>query len=786
MFELIKNHQLDIMLSLCAVCFTMAVLLLITRFLPRKQKWILIAMEITATLLLGFDRLAYIYSGDTSAIGYIMVRLSNFFVFFLTSAIILVFNSYLSDLLVRDAKVTSLPRRLIFSGIVSLIGMLLSVITVFTGLYYYFDEQNQYHRGFGFLICYIIPVFCPLVQFSAIYKYRHKFSRFIYTALVLYIFVPIIVGIIQIFTYGISIVNMTMVLVSVFLYIFTYLDINDDVVKAHNLEMEALKEEHKSMQRLFSQTAKALVNAQEKRSDYFQGFSQKTAEYAFMIAKEYGKTSEECDIIYYSALLHNAGCDSIPDSLIGKEENLTEEEVKILKELPLVSSDILSNIKEFPYLSQSARYINERYDGKGFPEGLKGKAIPEISRIIAVARAYVSMINKKNYVNHLTNAIIREALIKESGNSLDPVFTNILVHIIDTKINDASENTSAHKNSELNCSRYRDAITEGIPVIQNFTEITFNCSPKACENGFSAPSIIIFDSYDKQVHHNQKTIESNNYVEYGEAWFDGHIISTSARNMEVQVRENENPQTDKESYIIRSVRYEDHLLITLTSQTKVVEVTVALMNISKAAYIALTGENCLIKDIKTEVSEIQATENTIPRIAELISYINHIESDIPNVQVNSTRQEYTKGIEIKNHLKIRFHTKSLPEANLIWHCPYIVLYYSDDEKVGGENYREYALIKLNGEDNGSNDYAKNTFSLRKENTFNSWTEWKEENKSGFESVIEFSRKGNKVTLKTINLGLSIKNVTEVLDDKGRIFVALTGDRCALTDIRLVF
>ncbi|MBQ9909025.1 MAG: diguanylate cyclase [Treponema sp.] len=785
MYTFIRNYQLDIMLALCAVSLTMTVLLLITRFLPQKRKWILISMELMATLLLGFDRFAYIYSGDTSSTGYVMVRLSNFMVFFLTSAIVFGFNIYLSDLMLRESIAPVLPKRLKFVGFMSIIGMLLAILTVFTGFYYYFDEKNVYHRGAGFLACYVIPVGCPLLQFSSIYKFRKKFSRFIFIALILYIFVPILTGITQIFAYGISIVNMAMVLVSVSLYIFTYLDINDDVEKAHNMEMEALKQEQNSMKRLFSQTAKAFSTALEKRDESLEGFSQKVADYAFQIAKECGKSDEECEKAYYAALLHRAGIESLPDSLIKKDGDFTDEEEKLIQNIPLESSEILSVIKEFPFLSESIRHIHERFDGKGIPDRLKGPKIPETSRIIAVAEAYVSMTSIKNSRFKPTNAVIREEFVKEAGSKYDPVFSNMMVHLMDTKTNEKSEETVAQLETELTCGQYRDCVSEGIPVLQNHSEISFSATATEAENGFSAPSIILFDSYDRQVHHNQQAIEANHYVEYGEIWFDGHIISTSARNMEVQVTDREVPLEDKKLHKIKSARFEDHLLINLETFSKSIEVIVALPNISKSAYIAITGENCRITGIKTEVSDIEVKENEIKRIASQISYIDHMETDIPNVQINSPRQAYTQGIEIKSRLKLLFHTMSLPEANLIWHCPYIVLYHSEDGSIGGKDYREYALIKLNGEDNGSNSFAENTFSMKKDNFFESWDKWNQENKAGFECSIEFVKKGNKVTLTTSNLGISIKNVTEIFQNKGPVFAAITGDRCAITDIRTI-
>ena len=275
MFELIRTYRLDIMLALCAVCMTIAALLLFTRFLSKRRKWVMINMEVTATLLLAFDRLAYVYSGDVSRIGWIMVRISHCMVLFLTSGIVFAFNLFLIDLLTADdTKIReSAPTRLKAVAVISSMGMLLAVISAFTGLYYYFDEYNKYHRGAGFLISYVIPVICPLIQYSVIRQYRDRLSKFIKIALTLYIFVPIVVGIIQIFTYGLSIVNMAMVLVSVSLYIFTYLDINDTVVRAHAIELQNLEEEQKGMRRLFDQTANAFVESVERRDSFLEGHS---------------------------------------------------------------------------------------------------------------------------------------------------------------------------------------------------------------------------------------------------------------------------------------------------------------------------------------------------------------------------------------------------------------------------------------------------------------------------------------------------------------------------------
>ncbi|WP_294430091.1 HD domain-containing phosphohydrolase [uncultured Treponema sp.] len=785
MYDFIYDNQLNMMLFLCAISTTMALMLFITQFLPKKRKYILIGMEVIATILLGFDRLAYIYSGDMTPFGYIMTRLSNFVVFFMTSGIVFCFNLYVADLIGSRATTGWISKRLRFVTIASSIGMLLSILTVFTGLYYSFDAQNVYHRGRFFLIAYIIPVICPIVQFTVIHKYKKLFSHFIYIALCLYIFVPIIVGIIQIFTYGLSIVNMAMILVSVSLYIFTYLDINDEVQKAHNMEMEILQKEQKSMKSLFSQTAIAFSEALEKRSDLLKGNSQRTAQVALKIAKKCGKSDEICREAYNTALFHNAGICTIPDSLLCREENLTEAEEKLIKNLPQEGAEILSNIEAVPYLSQNLRHLHERYDGKGLPERLKGEEIPEAARIVAVAEEYVAVTSRNKSRNPVPKALVREEFVKEAGLRFDPNFSMAMVHLMDIESNEQTDNYTEFLESELSCREYREHVSSGFEVLKNFTEVSFNFASTAQENEFSAPSIIIYDSFDRKVHKTQKSIDTYHYLEYGEVWFDGHTISTSARNIESKVSEKETPDSEDSAYTLSVARYGDHLLLKTESPTKKAQVIVALPDVSKSAYIALSAENGQLSDIKITHKDEKLNEESIPRIAEQISYINHIESDLPNLQINGPRSSYTEGVKIEDRMKLSFHTMSLPEANLVWHCPYIVIYHSKDGKIDGEDYREYAFIKLNGEDNGSNEFAVNTFQMKRNESFVSWNKWKEENKKGLECRIDFSKKGNTITLSTENLGISIKNTCKIFENKEDIYAALTGDQCAITDIRIL-
>ena len=346
-------------------------------------------------------------------------------------------------------------------------------------------------------------------------------------------------------------------------------------------------------------------------------------------------------------------------------------------------------------------------------------------------------------------------------------------------------NDASSIESEITCKDYRENVTCGIHVTENEKVIHFFCGKMPSkENACSAPSIILFDSYDKHVHDNDKAIKAYGYLEYGEAWFDGNYVSTSARNMEVKVREDSlDPSLKENEYRITAKRYEDHVSIIMSDHVRTVDIIMALPYNSKAAYIGLTGENCKIRDITVEKTGKKTAEGEIREIVSKISYINRLESDLKNVQIDRFRSASTSAIPVKDEALIEFHSMSLPSATLVWHCPYVVIFSSKDGRVDGEDYREYALIKLNGEIDGDDALARNQFYMKKTDDFPGWDSWKEKNKKGMEYSISLRKRGNKVVLNATNLGVEVRNTTVLPSDEA-VYAALTGDEIAITDIRI--
>ena len=197
-----------------------------------------------------------------------------------------------------------------------------------------------------------------------------------------------------------------------------------------NLRKEVARQTER-IQRLSLQLTQVLVNTIEKRNQSIKGHSARVADYAWEIAHRLGKPMEEQENIYYMGLLHAIGKIGVPDAIINKEDALTEAEEEIMQQTTVLGGEILKDVTELPNIWQGAKYHKENYDGSGYPDGLKGKAIPEAARIIAVACGYDVLTSK---AKHLSQAEVRSQLEAESGRKYDPELAGIMLEIMDEDV----------------------------------------------------------------------------------------------------------------------------------------------------------------------------------------------------------------------------------------------------------------------------------------------------------------------------------------------------------------
>ncbi|MBR3033163.1 MAG: HD domain-containing protein [Clostridiales bacterium] len=160
------------------------------------------------------------------------------------------------------------------------------------------------------------------------------------------------------------------------------------------------------------------------------------------MAQRVGYSEYRQEEIYMMGLLHDVGKIGIPNAIINKESKLTDEEFAIIKKHPGMGAQILENIKEDPELTIAARFHHERFDGRGYPEGISGFDIPETARIIAVADAYDAMSSDRSYRKRLSVEQIISQLTEGKGSQFDPKFADVMISII------KEESDVKHKENE--------------------------------------------------------------------------------------------------------------------------------------------------------------------------------------------------------------------------------------------------------------------------------------------------------------------------------------------------
>ncbi|MBQ3789742.1 MAG: diguanylate cyclase [Lachnospiraceae bacterium] len=201
-------------------------------------------------------------------------------------------------------------------------------------------------------------------------------------------------------------------------------DVNSDYIKK-------LDEKTSQIQRMTFQTIETIANTIDAKDEYTKGHSRRVSDYSAEIARELGMEEEEIERIRYIALLHDIGKIGVPDAVLNKPGRLTEAEYELMKRHTTIGGDILKDVGMMPDLDVGAKYHHERYDGKGYPNGLKGEEIPMIARIICMADSYDAMTSNRIYRKHLNHHVVIDELRRCRGTQFDPDVTDAFLRFLD-------------------------------------------------------------------------------------------------------------------------------------------------------------------------------------------------------------------------------------------------------------------------------------------------------------------------------------------------------------------
>ena len=199
--------------------------------------------------------------------------------------------------------------------------------------------------------------------------------------------------------------------------------LNEEVAR----QTAVAEERSRKIEQMSFQTIQTLANAIDAKDPYTKGHSSRVSQYAVAVAEAAGWEPDRVSDLHYAALLHDIGKIGVPDSILNKPRRLTDVEYDIIKSHTTMGGEILRNRIMIGMAEDIARSHHERYDGSGYPGGLKGEEISEEARIVAIADAFDAMSSNRVYRKACDREHILRELTEGRGRQFDPQYTDIFL-----------------------------------------------------------------------------------------------------------------------------------------------------------------------------------------------------------------------------------------------------------------------------------------------------------------------------------------------------------------------
>ena len=308
----------------------------------------------------------------------------------------------------------------------------LLVVNLFTGLLFDFSN-GEYVHGSLYVIVYVFPAFFVVGSAVLVLLFRQLMTKVQRVTMMLIILFSMLGPILQLLAFPDILLSNVTPAMSLLLALFLVVSPNYQklVIKRAQLEkarkdlskevMERTKEEREKElreEKLSLQIIEALAATIDSGAESKQNHTENVARLSAVIAKEMKyKNPQE---IYCMGMLHDIGIIGIDEDVLLKKGIYSREDREEMQRHCAIGADILSAIKELPNIEVGARWHHERYDGKGYPDGLSGNDIPLEARIICVADAFDAMTQQRSYKERMTVEEALSEMKKESGKQFDP------------------------------------------------------------------------------------------------------------------------------------------------------------------------------------------------------------------------------------------------------------------------------------------------------------------------------------------------------------------------------
>lgn len=426
--------------ALESVSLLICIVLLLYQFKEQKSNkkssksnhWFLSMVVFNMAMLIG-DLCAWILGGYPGKLSYIVQHIFEIEIYF-SSGGLLLFSLF-------GWVISNVKQKTTISEHWMRIGILLTAMQVFLAFTMpfhkicYIDENNVYGRGSYFILTQIFPYIVYFMAIYLLFSYRKAFRQDERICISIFVIIPMIAEIIQVFTYKYMTLNVAVSIGLVMIH--TFIQAQRELENEHRMN-ELIKQENRKLEELqifqenlSEQLIEVLCSTVEAKDLYMRGHSLRVAQYAREIMYRLGGDEQARREIYYIGVLHDVGKIIVHDDIINKKGSLDTDEYEQMKLHTIAGYHLLRGVDAIPNLAQGARWHHERYDGTGYPNGLAGEDIPLVARIISVADAYDAMTSNRSYHNIRPQSEVREQIEKGKGTQFDPRIAQIMLDMID-------------------------------------------------------------------------------------------------------------------------------------------------------------------------------------------------------------------------------------------------------------------------------------------------------------------------------------------------------------------
>lgn len=399
----------------------------------KSEKW-LCAIIASNILMLAGDITDCCFNGKPGKFGYVISIIMSLVVYYAASGVLLFsLLGWLISFVEQKRKISKWWIRIGY--ILTIVQILIAITLPITKINYFDEATNSYVRGDLFWLTQIFPIMIFFVSLILLIRFFKVFRRKELFFIGCFTSVPVFAMIIQIIYSDYLLINVAVTLGLIL--IINFIQSEREYKKEQNIkeiilhENEKLEEMTRRQENLNNQLIDVLCGAVEAKDMYTRGHSIRVAKYAREIMYRLGGDEKAQHEVYCIGILHDVGKISVRDEIINKHGRLTDEEYEQIRLHTVSGFQILRGVDVIPDLAFGARWHHERYDGKGYPNGLAGENIPLVARIISVADAYDAMTSNRSYHSVMPQSEVRKEIEKGMGTQFDPKIAQIMLDMID-------------------------------------------------------------------------------------------------------------------------------------------------------------------------------------------------------------------------------------------------------------------------------------------------------------------------------------------------------------------